>query len=63
MLPIQFLIAAMVITGVATVIDWKTGLIPNWLTLGPLAAAPLLHAVLGLREGGAASAGDRKSVV
>lgn len=57
MLPIQFLIAAMVITGVAAVIDWKTGLIPNWLTLGPLAAAPLLHAVLGLREGGAASAG------
>lgn len=56
-LPVQFLIAAVVITAIAALIDWKTGHIPNWLTLGPLAVAPLLHAVVALRAQGASAAG------
>lgn len=39
-----FLIAAVVVTLVAAVVDHRTGHIPNPLTLGPLAAAPLAHA-------------------
>lgn len=54
-LPVQFLIAAVVITILAALIDWKTGHIPNWLTLGPLAAAPLLHAIVGWRDGASAA--------
>ena len=56
-LPVQFLIAAVLITAVAALIDWKTGHIPNWLTLGPLAVAPLAHAIVGMKEQGAAAAG------
>ncbi len=39
-----FLIAAVVVTLVAAVVDHRTGHIPNPLTLGPLAVAPLVHA-------------------
>ena len=39
-----FLIAAVVVTLVAAVVDARTGHIPNPLTLGPLAVAPLAHA-------------------
>jgi prepilin peptidase CpaA len=34
-------------TGVAAVIDWRTGRIPNWLSLGSLGTAVLAHLVLG----------------
>lgn len=57
MLPMQLLIVAVLITGIAALIDWRTGHIPNSLTLGPLAIAPLLHAVLAFREQGASAAG------
>lgn len=57
LLPVPFLVAAVLIAAIAAVIDWKTGLIPNWLTLGPLAAAPLLHAALGFKSEGASGAG------
>lgn len=42
-----FLIAAVLVTAVAAWTDFKKGIIPNWLSLGALAAAPILHAVLG----------------
>jgi prepilin peptidase CpaA len=38
------LVLAMVATAAA--IDWRTGEIPNWLTLPPLAAAPVIYACL-----------------
>ncbi|MBK8169931.1 MAG: prepilin peptidase [Sandaracinaceae bacterium] len=37
-------ILALAITGTAAVTDYKTGLIPNWLTLPPLALAPIAWA-------------------
>lgn len=40
-----FLIVALVITGLAAITDWRTGRIPNWLTLGALAVAPFAHIV------------------
>ncbi|MCS6899627.1 MAG: A24 family peptidase [Myxococcales bacterium] len=56
-LPVQFLMAAVLITAAAALIDWRTGHIPNGLTLGPLAVAPLLHAILAFREQGITAAG------
>jgi len=40
-----FLIVALVLTALAAVTDWRTGHIPNWLTLGALAIAPFAHIV------------------
>jgi prepilin peptidase CpaA len=40
------LLAALAVTFVAAASDWKTGKIPDQLTLGALAAAPLAHAAL-----------------
>lgn len=57
LLPVQFLVVAVVVTAVAALIDWRTGFIPNWLTLGLLAVAPLMHAALGFRAEGLAGAG------
>lgn len=37
--------ALLVICAVAAVTDWRTGTIPNWLTLPPLVLAPLYFAV------------------
>jgi prepilin peptidase CpaA len=48
-----FLILALVATAIAAVIDWKTGEIPNWLTLGPLAIAPVAHFGVGAAAHGA----------
>jgi len=39
-----FLGLALVVAAIGGWSDWRTGHIPNWLTLGALAAAPLLHA-------------------
>lgn len=47
-----FLAAAVAVTAVAAVVDWKTGEIPNALTFGALGLAPLGHAVFGYREAG-----------
>lgn len=41
-----FFIATLVVTAIAAGIDWRTGFIPNWLTLGTLAAAPLAHGLV-----------------
>jgi prepilin peptidase CpaA len=43
-----FLALALVATAIAAVIDWRTGEIPDWLTLGPLAIAPVGHFAVGL---------------
>ncbi len=47
-----FFIAAILVTAIAAWTDFKKGIIPNWLSLGALAAAPVGHAVLGLSEAG-----------
>jgi prepilin peptidase CpaA len=41
-----FLIAAVVVTLAAAYVDARTGHIPNSVTLGPLAVAPLAHALV-----------------
>jgi len=38
-----FVLAAAVVTGIGAWTDWRTGHIPNWLTLGSLALAPVAH--------------------
>jgi prepilin peptidase CpaA len=40
-----FLLAAAIIAAVAAWTDRRTGHMPDWLTLGPLALAPVAHAV------------------
>ncbi len=47
-----FLLAAAVVALVAATTDWRTGHIPNVVTLAPLAAAPLAHFAHGAIEGG-----------
>lgn len=47
---------AVVVTAVAAWTDFRKGIIPNWLSLGALAVAPVGHAVLGYVQGGAAGA-------
>jgi len=42
---------AVLITGVAAVTDWRTGLIPNWLTLPPIVIAPVVHGILDGTQG------------
>lgn len=42
---------AVVMAAVAAYTDWKTGHIPNWLTLPPLAIAPLVHGFTSGAEG------------
>ncbi|HNS99982.1 MAG TPA: A24 family peptidase [Polyangiaceae bacterium] len=42
-----FLVAAVVVTAIAAWTDFKKGIIPNWLSLGALVIAPILHGVLG----------------
>lgn len=41
--PLPLLVAAVIIAAVAAFIDWRTGHIPNWVTLAPLGAAPIVH--------------------
>lgn len=38
-----FLMIAAAVAGLAAWYDWRTGHIPNWLTLGALAIAPIAH--------------------
>ncbi|XYH94746.1 prepilin peptidase [Sorangium sp. So ce1128] len=48
-IPHAMLVAAVAVAVVAAWTDLRTGQIPNWATLGPLAAAPLLHFLLASR--------------
>lgn len=40
-------VAALVVVTTAAAFDWRTGRIPNWITLPPLAVAPLVHGITG----------------
>ncbi len=51
------LFAAVAVAGIAAVWDWRTGEIPNWLTLGGVVAGLLGNFVLGFRTGGLAEGG------
>lgn len=53
MLP--FLVAAVVVAGIAAWTDWRTGNIPNWLTFGTLAVAPVAHFAVSLARHAPAS--------
>src|SRR5580698_5623207 len=44
---IATVILAILVAGVAAFVDARTGLVPNWLTLPVIGAAPLLHAWAG----------------
>ena len=49
---LAFVVAATVVAAAAAWTDFSTGHIPNWITLPPLAAAIVAHAVVGfVREG------------
>ncbi len=47
-----FLIAAVLVAGVSAVLDWRTGLIPNWITLPAFLGGPLAHVIYGIRVQG-----------
>lgn len=46
-----FLMAACLVAALAALTDWRTGHIPNWLTLGALAIAPFAHVVRAVSLG------------
>jgi prepilin peptidase CpaA len=52
-----FFLAALLVTGLAAWFDWRTGEIPNWLTLWPMLIAPVGHAAFGLARSGWSEAG------
>ena len=52
---IYFLGAAVVVALLAAVIDWRTGEIPNWLTLGPLLGGVIGHTAYDAAHGASAS--------
>lgn len=54
---LYFFLAAILVTGLAAWFDWRTGEIPNWLTLGALGAGLLGHAIAGGLRGGWSEAG------
>ena len=49
---IYFVLAATVAAGMAAWTDWRTGLIPNWLSLGAISLGILGHFVSGWLAGG-----------
>ncbi len=51
---IYFLGAAVVVALLAAIIDWRTGEIPNWLTIGPLFGGALAHVVYDAAHGASA---------
>jgi prepilin peptidase CpaA len=51
---IYFLGAAVIVALLAAVIDWRTGEIPNWLTLGPLLGGVLGHVIYDAAHGASA---------
>lgn len=46
------MLVAVVVTGVAAWTDWRTGLIPNWLTFGAILFGVLGHFAAGVWVGG-----------
>lgn len=63
-----FLVGAVVLAAIAALYDWRTGEIPNWLTLGALVISPFAHVAFAsvgghapsmeaLQEGGLSIAG------
>jgi prepilin peptidase CpaA len=42
-----FLLAAVAVSAIAAVVDYRTGLIPNWLTLGGVVAGLVGHLIYG----------------
>ena len=48
---IPFLVAAVIVSLIAAVSDWKTGQIPNWLTLPVIVLAPIVHAAMAAGAG------------
>jgi prepilin peptidase CpaA len=51
-----FCLLAVVTAAIAALLDWRTGHIPNWLTLGALLVAVAAHAALGMGAYGLAGA-------
>lgn len=51
------LFAAVAVAGIASVFDWRTGEIPNWLTFGGIIAGLLGNFALGFRTGGLSEGG------
>jgi prepilin peptidase CpaA len=51
-----FFLVAVLVTAVGAWTDWRKGIIPNWLSLGALAVAPIAHGVLGAITGGTGGA-------
>jgi prepilin peptidase CpaA len=49
---LYFLIVAALVAAVGALVDFRTGHIPNWLTLGTLPIAVLAHGVVGWRVAG-----------
>jgi prepilin peptidase CpaA len=49
---IIFLTAVVTLTLIGAVLDWRTKMLPNWLTVPGFAAALLYHAVYGFWQGG-----------
>jgi len=47
---------ALLTSGVAAIVDWRRREIPNWLTLGTLAVAPIAHAAIAGMHGGPVAA-------
>jgi prepilin peptidase CpaA len=54
---LYFLIAAALVAAVGALIDFRTGHIPNWLTLGTLPVAVLAHGIVGWRIAGGVNGG------
>ena len=49
---LAFHLVALVVSLIATVIDWRSGIIPNWLTFPSVLLPPLVHgAAYGLSDG------------
>jgi prepilin peptidase CpaA len=46
-----FLAAAAIVAAVAAWFDWRTGHIPDWVSLAPLPAGPIAHAVVAIATG------------
>lgn len=51
-----FLVAAVVVSGIAAFSDWRKGVIPPWLTGGAIVIAPIAHGLLGGLRGDLVSA-------
>lgn len=46
-----FLAAAVLVAAVAAWFDWRTGHIPDWVSLAPLAVGPIAHGIVAVATG------------